>query len=170
MSIPSYRSTGDFSPDFVVHTAHHTPLGKSDLDPTFVHPNCECGSTKDSENFIMSTEYGECELLCPRSPLSFSRLTSISKPEREYNHISSLPLPGHKDSATSTPGGDVTSALERLAVTKHPCHSHPVPLSKQQKLIKKQKGAQQAELKRGELTGRLKDKQHHLHTPDEVLL
>jgi hypothetical protein len=63
MSLPSFRSGGSArsgsSDDFVVNTATHTQLGRSELKTEHLHPNCECGSSEDTKNFIMSTEYGE---------------------------------------------------------------------------------------------------------------
>lgn len=53
-----FRSTSSRSShDFVVNTARHIPLGRSDLDTTHLHPNCECGSPEDRSNFSMLTEY-----------------------------------------------------------------------------------------------------------------
>ena len=134
MSLSSNRSTGSgSSDDFVVHTAHHTPLGRSELETTFLHPNCDCGSAKDTKNVLMCTEYGEkyflsycCVLLCLFFSYPWGLNISLAKsllscrftftPEREYRNKSPLGQRRKTDSSTATPNGDVTCALDKLLV------------------------------------------------------
>ena len=63
MSLPSYRNDpGKKVDDFVINTSRHTPLGRSDVNSSFFHSNCECGSQRDSKNYLMCSEYGMCAI------------------------------------------------------------------------------------------------------------
>jgi hypothetical protein len=82
--------------------------------------------------------------------------------EREYRNKSPISLPRRSDSSTATPGGDVTSALEKLLVAEqHEEH-------KKKKESKKKEDAKKKMVEQKK--PRLKTDQHHLHSPDEVTL